>query len=282
MPPSAASHRVPFSRYVPASAAAAVTNSPRAIAAQNTCTTSGTIRSENRAIHASVHPPSKRTSRAPGAPGRTARRSPRSARPRARLRDDRRATQPPSSDDLKSPSNWAGVAITARTQGSHLRRRLHRRASLRWEQSSRRDGPDADEGETAVAGKTEVAGCVLNDEPGASSGPSDLCVRWLRPDRGAGRSRLLSGACTSRVPDGCCFRDRAGSVSADRWRAGPGCASLASARCCLAWAGSGTGRGRRGGIVDGQRWTGALTVRFAHAGAAVARRRPRFPQRVDS
>jgi hypothetical protein len=58
----------------------------------------------------------------------------------------------------------------------------------------------------------------------------------LRPDRGAGRSRLLSGACTSRVPDGCCFRDRGGSVLADRWRAGLGCASLASACCCLAWA----------------------------------------------
>jgi hypothetical protein len=51
---------------VPASAAAAVTNSARAIAAQNTCTTSGTIRSENRAINASVHPPSKAASRAPG------------------------------------------------------------------------------------------------------------------------------------------------------------------------------------------------------------------------
>jgi hypothetical protein len=37
---------------------------------------------------------------------------------RARLRDDRRATQPPSTDDLESPSNWAGVAITARTQGT--------------------------------------------------------------------------------------------------------------------------------------------------------------------
>jgi hypothetical protein len=37
---------------------------------------------------------------------------------RARLRDDRHATQPRSTDDLKSPSNWAGVAITARTQGS--------------------------------------------------------------------------------------------------------------------------------------------------------------------
>jgi hypothetical protein len=35
-----------------------------------------------------------------------------------RLRDDRRATQPRSSDDLERPSNWAGVAITARTQGS--------------------------------------------------------------------------------------------------------------------------------------------------------------------
>jgi hypothetical protein len=35
---------------------------------------------------------------------------------RTRLRDDRRATQPRSTDDLESPSNWAGVAITARTQ----------------------------------------------------------------------------------------------------------------------------------------------------------------------
>jgi hypothetical protein len=31
-------------------------NSPRAIAAQNRCTTSVTIRSENLAINASVHP----------------------------------------------------------------------------------------------------------------------------------------------------------------------------------------------------------------------------------
>jgi hypothetical protein len=37
---------------------------------------------------------------------------------RAQLRDDRRATQPGSSDDPENPSNWAGVAITARTQGS--------------------------------------------------------------------------------------------------------------------------------------------------------------------
>jgi hypothetical protein len=47
---------------------------------------------------------------------------PRAPRPRARLRDDRRATQPRSSDDLESPSNWAGVAITARTQASLVRR----------------------------------------------------------------------------------------------------------------------------------------------------------------
>jgi hypothetical protein len=87
-------------------------------AAQNTCTTSGTIRSENRAITPPfTRHPVKGPSRAP-APGRTARRSPRSARPRARLRDDRRATQPRSSDDQESPSNWAGVAITARTQGT--------------------------------------------------------------------------------------------------------------------------------------------------------------------
>ena len=118
IPLSAISHRVPFSRYVPASAAATVTNSPRAIATQNTCPTSGTIRSENRAITPPfTRHPIKGPSRAP-APGRTARRSPRSARPRARLRDDRRATQPRSSDDQESPSNWAGVAITARTQGS--------------------------------------------------------------------------------------------------------------------------------------------------------------------
>ena len=118
IPLSAISHRVPFSRYVPASAAATVTNSPRAIATQNTCPTSGTIRSENRAITPPfTRHPIKGPSRAP-APGRTARRSPRSARPRARLRDDRRATQPRSSDDQESPSNWAGVAITARTQGT--------------------------------------------------------------------------------------------------------------------------------------------------------------------
>jgi hypothetical protein len=43
---------------------------------------------------------------------------------RARLRDDRRATQPRSTDDLQSPSNWAGVAITARTQGSTSERIL--------------------------------------------------------------------------------------------------------------------------------------------------------------
>jgi hypothetical protein len=30
--------------------------------------------------------------------------------------DDRRATQPRSADDPESPSTWAGVAITARTQ----------------------------------------------------------------------------------------------------------------------------------------------------------------------
>jgi hypothetical protein len=41
---------------------------------------------------------------------------PRAPRPRARLRDDRRATQPPSSDDLQRPSNWVGVATIARTQ----------------------------------------------------------------------------------------------------------------------------------------------------------------------
>jgi hypothetical protein len=41
------SHRAPFFRYVPACAAASVMNSPRCIAAQNACTTSSTIRSEN-------------------------------------------------------------------------------------------------------------------------------------------------------------------------------------------------------------------------------------------
>ena len=93
-------------------------NSPRAIAAQNCCTTSVTIRSENCAITRLRSPASQEgTSRAP-APDRTARRSPRAPRPRARLRDDRRATQPRGADDLESPSNWAGVAITARTQGS--------------------------------------------------------------------------------------------------------------------------------------------------------------------
>jgi hypothetical protein len=53
-PPAAASQRVPCLRYVPASAAASVMNSPRAIAAQNRCTTSGSIRSENLAISPSV------------------------------------------------------------------------------------------------------------------------------------------------------------------------------------------------------------------------------------
>jgi hypothetical protein len=33
----------------------------------------------------------------------------------ARLRDDRRATQPRSADGLENPSIWADVAITART-----------------------------------------------------------------------------------------------------------------------------------------------------------------------
>ena len=46
-------------RYVPASAAASVMNSPRAIAAQNVCTTSVTIRSENLAIATSDQPPPK-------------------------------------------------------------------------------------------------------------------------------------------------------------------------------------------------------------------------------
>jgi hypothetical protein len=73
--------------------------------------------------HASVHPPpSKGPSRAPGSEPDSA---PIAAapRPRARLRDDRRATQPRSSDDLESPSNWAGVAITARTQATSYERR---------------------------------------------------------------------------------------------------------------------------------------------------------------
>ena len=43
---------------------------------------------------------------------------------RARLRDDRRATQPPGADDLESSSNWAGVATTARTQGTLSGQRL--------------------------------------------------------------------------------------------------------------------------------------------------------------
>lgn len=45
-PLQAFSHRRPFTRYVPASAAASMTNAPRWIAAQNGCTRSGT-RSEN-------------------------------------------------------------------------------------------------------------------------------------------------------------------------------------------------------------------------------------------
>ena len=55
-------------------------NSPRAIAAQNTCTTSGTIRSENLAMHASVHPSPRKGHRGP--------------RPRARQRADRRGASP--------------------------------------------------------------------------------------------------------------------------------------------------------------------------------------------
>ena len=82
-------------------------NSPRCMAAQNRCTTSVTIRSENLAIDASVHPttidePLPKSH--PPSSDRTARRSPRAPRPRARLRDDRRATQPRRADGSGSPS----------------------------------------------------------------------------------------------------------------------------------------------------------------------------------
>ena len=70
--------------------------------------------------HASVHPSPKGhrgpRPRADSAPIAAA------PRPRARLRDERRATQAPDTDDLQSPSIWAGVAITARTQAWRLRR----------------------------------------------------------------------------------------------------------------------------------------------------------------
>jgi hypothetical protein len=106
-PPAATSQRAPFLRYVPASAAASVMNSPRCVAAQNRCTTSVTIRSENLAIDASVHPATideLLPKSHPRSSDRTARRSPRAPRPRARLRDDRGATQPPRADDSGSPS----------------------------------------------------------------------------------------------------------------------------------------------------------------------------------
>ena len=82
-------------------------NSPRCMAAQNRCTTSVTIRSENLAIDASVHPTTidePLPNSHPPSSDRTARRSPRAPRPRARLRDDRRATQPRRADRSGSPS----------------------------------------------------------------------------------------------------------------------------------------------------------------------------------
>jgi hypothetical protein len=97
-------------------------------------------------------------------------------RPRARLRDDRRATQPRSADDLQNPSNWAGVAITARTQGSladtgllpqPVRRGNPLKARLRLAHT---DTPPAHQGSSAGA---SIGGLEMCDARTERAAPSD-------------------------------------------------------------------------------------------------------------
>ena len=178
---------------------------------------------------------------------------------------------------LPHQSSTGGGAVSLGR--SHMRRQASSAWLPRWEKSSRR---------TAPMPTKETAGCwedgggwlrferaSLERQVGHPTFASAGCGRIGAPVR----SRLLSGACTSRVPDGCCFRDRAGSVSATMASepVAPRCASAS----LLFGLGGGDGQGASRRHRRGQRWTGALTVRFAHAGAAVARRRPRFPRCVE-